>query len=174
MRLWAQPLPPMDDVLVALEHAFMHHTEPHARRGGVALKLADLDVSVRPLSGDIDDFAVELSKRLAEVACYGFATALTDPSPAGTRKRMELITTLARIEASQGMRKERPTDASGETLLTTAEAAAQLGMSRPHVSMLCDQGKLGVVTRSEGGHRRIRQAAVDAYRNTHAAAGTAA
>lgn len=170
MRSWAQPLPALDDVLVALEHAFLHHTEPQLRRGGVALRLADLDVAVRPLSGDVDDLPSELSKRLAEVACFGLATALADPSPAGTRMRMELVTALARIEASMRQLKDRPADAGGELLLTTAEAAAQLGMSRPHVSMLCDQGKLGEVTRSEGGHRRIRQAAVDAYRKTHAAA----
>lgn len=169
MPNWSQPLPPLDDVVVALEHAFLHHTEPLVRRRGVVLKLADLDVSVLPLTGPIEGFPGELAKRLAEVASFGLATALADPSPAGTRMRMELITALARIEASQVQRKERPAAASGESLLTTAEAAAQLGMSRPHVSMLCDQGKLGVVTRSEGGHRRIRQAAVDDYLKTHVA-----
>lgn len=40
-------------------------------------------------------------------------------------------------------------------------------MSRPYVSMLCNQGKLGEVHRSEGGHRRIRQSAVDEYKKAH-------
>src|SRR5205814_3576992 len=48
--------------------------------------------------------------------------------------------------------------------LKTADVAAQLEMSRPYVSMLCDNGKLGEVTKTEGGHRRVRQSAVNAYK----------
>jgi excisionase family DNA binding protein len=76
---------------------------------------------------------------------------------------MDLITALAHLEATKGPGKEKHAE-DGELLLTTAEAALRLGMSRPYVSMLCDQGKLGEVRRSEGGHRRIRESAVEAYR----------
>ena len=52
----------------------------------------------------------------------------------------------------------------GSALLTTAQAAARLDVSRPYVSALCDAGKLGPVTTTEGGHRRIARSAVEAYR----------
>lgn len=55
-----------------------------------------------------------------------------------------------------------------DALLTTAEAAVQLEVSRPHVSMLCNAGKLGEVVMTEGGHRRIRSSAVQSYLATRA------
>ena len=67
----------------------------------------------------------------------------------------------ARVLAPAGSRtKAQP---AGDSLLTTAEAAARLEVSRPYVSMLCDAGKLGEVVMTEGGHRRVRASAVDAY-----------
>lgn len=54
-----------------------------------------------------------------------------------------------------------------DALLTTAEAAARLAVSRPYVSMLCDAGKLGEVVVTEDGHRRVRTSAVDAYLAAH-------
>lgn len=45
------------------------------------------------------------------------------------------------------------------------EGVLKLEVSRPHVSMLCDQGKLGEVVMTDGGHRRIRASAVEAYLN---------
>jgi excisionase family DNA binding protein len=166
------PLPSLQQLLTALEHAFQHHTELRMARGGVELTLPEQHVVVRPhpsrTAPDLQDFPKELARGLAEVAGLGLASALTDPTPDGTRLRMELVTALARVEASLRQGKERSDPAAlGDPLITTADAAAQLGMSRPHVSMLCDQGKLGHVTRSEGGHRRIRQSAVDAYRRAH-------
>lgn len=41
------------------------------------------------------------------------------------------------------------------SLLSMAEAAKLLGMSRPYVTMLCDSGKLDLIETTEGGHRRI-------------------
>ena len=49
-----------------------------------------------------------------------------------------------------------------DALLTTAEAAKLLDVSRPYVAMLCDAGQLGDVL-TEGGHRRIRLSAVETY-----------
>lgn len=138
----------------------------------LTLRLSDLDVSVTARVTDKEPGADALSKlprKLAEVAAYGLATALTDPSHAGTRLRMELITALARVEASTHRLNDTRGEAAGDPLLTTAEAAALLGMSRPHVSMLCDQGLLGEVIRSGGGHRRIRRSAVVTYKQAHAA-----
>lgn len=50
-----------------------------------------------------------------------------------------------------------------DALLTTAEVAARLEVSRPYVSMLCDAGKLDEVVVTDDGRRRIRVSAVEAY-----------
>lgn len=56
-----------------------------------------------------------------------------------------------------------PTSQSSDVLLTTTEAASKLKVSRPYVLMLCSAGKLGEVVTTEGGPRRVRSSAVDAY-----------
>lgn len=48
--------------------------------------------------------------------------------------------------------------------ITTSEAASLLGLSRPHVAMLCDQGHLGPVEITQGGQRRVLREMVMAYR----------
>lgn len=50
--------------------------------------------------------------------------------------------------------------ATANTSLTTAEAAANLVVSRSHVSMLCNSGEQGEVVMTEDGHRRVRAPAV--------------
>lgn len=50
-----------------------------------------------------------------------------------------------------------------EVLLTIADAAAKLGVSRPYASMLCDTGKLGEVVTAEDGRRRVHASAVEEY-----------
>ncbi len=47
-------------------------------------------------------------------------------------------------------------------LLTMAEVAARLDVSRPYACLLCDSGQLGEVL-SEDGYRRVQASAVDAY-----------
>jgi len=49
-----------------------------------------------------------------------------------------------------------------DELLTLAEAAKRLGVSRPYASMLADTGKLGAVVEKDG-RRSVVVAAVDAY-----------
>jgi excisionase family DNA binding protein len=157
-------LPGLPELLVGLEQAFEHHLELERRgRGTALLRMAGREFRVAQVNESPDALAQHICRRLSEVAAYGLATVLTDESAAGTRLRMDFIATLAHIEATQGPSKERHAK-DGEVVLTTAEAAARLGMSRPYVSMLCDQGKLGEVRRSEGGHRRIRLSALDEYR----------
>lgn len=48
-------------------------------------------------------------------------------------------------------------------LLTVAEAATMLGISRPAVIMLCDAGKLRTVVIGPDGHRRISASAARAH-----------
>lgn len=169
----AYELPALENLLRTLKIAFAQHVEVEdVPDGAPLLRLAGLELLVVSGGTVSQDLFAAVCERLAEVAAYGIATAFTDESGEGTRHRMELISALALIEASPGTAAtlggaQRAAD--GDEMLTTADVAAQLGMSRPYVSMLCDQGKLGDVTRSEGGHRRIRQSAVTQYKQTHGA-----
>jgi len=52
----------------------------------------------------------------------------------------------------------------GDPLLSSEEAAKLLHVSRTHINMLIDSGKLGQVNRTEGGHRRIARTAVLKYK----------
>jgi len=52
----------------------------------------------------------------------------------------------------------------GDPLLSSEEAAKLLHVSRTHINMLIDSGKLGQITRTEGGHRRIARTVVLKYK----------
>lgn len=163
-------LPALDGLIEQLKAAFAQHIEIEDGAKARILRVAGLELVVAAPGGTSQALLGHVCDRLAEVAAFGLATALTNASEEGTRQRMALVSALALIEASTGAAPTpgtpRSSDASSERL-TTVEVATQLGMSRPYVSMLCDQGKLGEVTRSEGGHRRILKSAVDHYRRTH-------
>jgi excisionase family DNA binding protein len=51
-----------------------------------------------------------------------------------------------------------------DPLLSSEVAAKLLHVSRTHINMLMDTGKLGEITRTHGGHRRISRAAVLEYK----------
>ena len=163
-------LPALDGLIEQLKAAFAQHIEIEDGAKARILRVAGLELVVAAPGGTSQALLGHVCDRLAEVAAFGLATALTNASEEGTRQRMALVSALALIEASTGAAPTpgtpRSSDSSSERL-TTVEVAMQLGMSRPYVSMLCDQGKLGEVTRSEGGHRRILKSAVDHYRRTH-------
>jgi excisionase family DNA binding protein len=78
-------------------------------------------------------------------------------------ERMALIARLARDAGQTGAELTQPPAKTADLLLTTAEVATRLEVSRPYVAMLCDAGKLGNVIKTEGGHRRVAQSAVSAY-----------
>ncbi len=107
----------------------------------------------------------ELIAHITVVTAEVLGRSLSDPTAAGRALRMALIAKLASAEIGSEIAVEpvKTRAAAEDTLLTTAEAAAKLEVSRPYVSMLCDAGKLGEVVMTEGGHRRIRAAAVAAY-----------
>lgn len=160
-------IPALPEFVQALERAFRNHLELELRgRKSALLRMAGREFRLADVDEPPEALVRHLCQSLSEVAAYGLATALTDDSPTGTRLRMDVIAALAQLESTRGPVREKHAE-DGAALLTTADAAAQLGMSRPYVSMLCNQGKLGEVHRSEGGHRRIRQSAVDAYKKTH-------
>jgi excisionase family DNA binding protein len=55
-------------------------------------------------------------------------------------------------------------DEADDPLLSSEEAAKLLHVSRTHINMLIDSGKLGEITRTVGGHRRIAKTAVLKYK----------
>lgn len=106
----------------------------------------------------------ELGERITILVADVLERSLSSRTAKGKALRMALIAKLASSEIGgaqtlPGKAAAAPTD----VLLTTAEVAARLEVSRPHVSMLCDAGKLGEIVLTEGGHRRIRESAVDSY-----------
>ncbi|KGS31116.1 helix-turn-helix domain-containing protein [Burkholderia pseudomallei] len=107
----------------------------------------------------------ELVAHITALVAKLLRRTLSSPTAEGKALRMALIAALANTEI-EGEGTAAPVTASaapGDTLLSTAEVAAMLEVSRPYVSMLCDAAKLGEVVVTEGGHRRIRASAVDAY-----------
>ncbi len=106
--------------------------------------------------------AVALETRITIVVTQVLEQSLSSQTAEGKALRMALIAKLANAEVGS-VATSAAKDASADALLTTAEAAAKLEVSRPYVSMLCDSGKLGQVVMTEGGHRRIRASAVQAY-----------
>lgn len=157
-------LPAMHTLLGAVREALIHHVEVQPGRSGLAtVRLGGYEMQLR-LAGEPPEAVLgKVCDSLAEAASFGLATALTDESSAGTQLRMELVAALATVEATVDHAGRHGHASDGTELLTTAEVAAALGMSRPYVSMLCDQGLLGEVSRSQGGHRRIRRDAVTSY-----------
>jgi len=105
---------------------------------------------------------VELEAHITALVAQALDRSLNAPTAEGKAIRMALIAKLANVEI-RGVAVADAVTPAADALLTTAEAAAKLEVSRPHVSMLCDQGKLGEVVMTEGGHRRVRVSAVDAY-----------
>lgn len=106
--------------------------------------------------------SVDLEAYITVLVAKALDRSLSARTAEGKAIRMALIARLANAEAGEGAVPEAK-PAATDGLLTTAQAAAKLEVSRPHVSMLCDQGKLGEVVMTEGGHRRIRISAVQAY-----------
>jgi excisionase family DNA binding protein len=131
--------------------------------GRLAVQKSSRSVTPKTLGAGLEQ-GDDLAMHMASVVEKVLARSLTEPTPDGKALRMALIARLANAEigteaAAQPSRANAPADA----LLTTEQAANRLEVSRPYVSMLCDTGKLGDIVLTEGGHRRIRASAVDAY-----------
>jgi excisionase family DNA binding protein len=122
-----------------------------------------LDIMAAPSSIDA------LGARMAVLVADVLERSLSAHTVQGKALRMALIAKLANEEigGAQPSAVVAP-NAVNDVLLTTVEAAAKLEASRPYVSMLCNAGKLGDVVMTEGGHRRIRSSAVQAYLATRA------
>ena len=163
---------PLEPLVDAVQEALVQHiTLVSTSNGDTALRLEGLQVTVSgakaakrrlPMAG--------LSDALKHVVAEALTASLVAKTAQGKRLRLALANRMLNIEMGQGptaIEANEPlaaSDDNSDPLLKTADVAVQLGMSRPYVSMLCDSGKLGEVTKTEGGHRRVRQSAVDAYR----------
>lgn len=157
LPLLADPLNPIAEQVgkeVAAEVKSIVRHVPKAGQKNHAVVLVDLET-------------VELETHIAVLVAKALDRSLTSRTAEGKALRMALIAKLASAEIGEaGALEAQPAvapSAASDGLMTTAEAAAKLEVSRPHVSMLCDQGKLGEVVMTEGGHRRVRASAVDAY-----------
>jgi excisionase family DNA binding protein len=111
-----------------------------------------------------------LRRRVNELVARALEESLSARTAEGRRLRMAIVGRLARLEMDEADADEVTADRAGrdalaaeDALLTTAQVAELLQMSRPYVAMLCDTGKLGEVTMTEGKHRRIRRSAVEAF-----------
>lgn len=119
----------------------------------------------KPHSATVVDLgSAEWEAHITVLVAKALDRSLNAPTAEGKALRMALIAKLANVEIGGGAVADAVTPAA-DALLTTAEAAAKLEVSRPHVSMLCDQGKFGEIVMTDGGHRRIRASAVEAYLN---------
>ena len=152
----ANPLNPLAAEVgkaVAREVTEVNRQKSRSTKASSGLGIMDAPASIDALGAR---FTVLVAKVLEQ--------SLSAHTVQGKALRMALIAKLANEEI--GGAEASPVVAQGvihDALLTTAEAAAKLEASRPHVSMLCNAGKLGEVVMTEGGHRRIRSSAVQAY-----------
>lgn len=105
--------------------------------------------------------------QIAELVSTALARSLASRPAAAKALRMALISRMSSTEMTDAAAvASRPTDAESEAMLTTFQAAARLKISHPTVQQLCNQGKLGKIFKTEGGHRRIPASAVEAYKAT--------
>lgn len=121
-----------------------------------------------PLAAAIGLMTGTLSDQVAN-ALHQILEATT---PQSRSTRLQLIRHLVDIE-SQTSGTEIP-KALANDLISTAQAAALLGYSRPYIAMLIDQNKLKGATVSAGGHRRVSRAAVLDWKSKHQVTGKAA
>jgi excisionase family DNA binding protein len=151
----ANPIDPLAEEVgkaVAREVTALSHKVQKAAKGATGLVIEVEQPSTAALETRI---TILVTKVLEQ--------SLSSRTAEGKALRMALIAKLANAEVGGVEAPAAAQGASADALLTTAEAAAKLEVSRPYVSMLCDSGKLGQVVMTEGGHRRIRASAVQAY-----------
>ena len=167
----AAPQDPLEPILKAVQDALLRKFRVVShRRGSVALLIEDVEVPVRaPTRARATPSDAELRDALGSLIGTALRSSLTDTTDEGRRRRLWIAQALIGLETAGPTAKKPSPEEGTDAWLTTAEVAGQLGVSRPYVSMLCDAGKLGEVTKTTGGHRRIRRSAVSAYSATQLA-----
>lgn len=107
------------------------------------------------------------SKNLSLQVADALHQVLEATTEQGRNTRLLLMRHLLDIESQVAGIESPTTIATGNDLISTAQAAQLLGYSRPYVAMLIDQNKLKGATVSAGGHRRVSRAAVLAWKAKH-------
>lgn len=162
----SEPQDPLEPLLEAVQKALVQHvTMVRTHNGGSALRVENIEFAVigadTPQPGQP---LLELRSALEHVVADALRSSIGAHTPEGKRIRLAMAQKLLTLEMGEsGLGRAVPPQENEDSWLKTADVAVQLGMSRPYVSMLCDAGKLGEVSKTEGGHRRIRQSAVTAY-----------
>jgi excisionase family DNA binding protein len=145
----------------------------HGPRDALAAQMAD---AVRSLTGRmLEDVSpskqarrVSAPQLMKQVMSSIIQSLLIDDAVAQRQR-----TVLAQLLLTANLRKtgvpaslQSPSldDEADEPLLSSEEAAKLLHVSRTHINMLIDSGKLGEITRTAGGHRRIAKTAVLKYK----------
>jgi excisionase family DNA binding protein len=158
VAMLANPLDPLAEEVgkaVAREVRALSRKAPKAAKGKVGRATTAKQPGIEVLETRITNLVTQVLEQ-----------SLSSRTAQGKALRMALIAKLAHAEAGGAEDASLVQSANADALLTTAEAATRLEVSRPYVSMLCDSGKLGQVVTTEGGHRRIRASAVQAYLST--------
>ncbi len=173
----SEPQDPLEPLLEAVQKAIVQHvTMVQTHNGGSALRVENLEFALigadTPQAGQP---ILELRSALEHVVADALRSSIGAHTPEGRRIRLVMAQKLLTIEMGEsGLERAEPPEDDDDAWLKTADVAVQLGMSRPYVSMLCDAGKLGEVSKTEGGHRRIRQSAVTAHLAAQTTAGAGA
>ena len=157
---------PMDPLAEAIETALVQNivlvtskTKKH-----VAIRVQGSDAVLVSVGAKPAQVPTSLHASLKRVVVEALYASLGAQTEVGKQLRMAIVGKLAILESGTPNSAAAPAAAAEDEVLTTAQAAALLEASRPYVAMLCDAGKLGEVLKTEGGHRRVRKSAVDAYR----------
>jgi excisionase family DNA binding protein len=145
----------------------------HGPSDALAAQIAD---AVRSLTGRMleDVSASKQARRVSapqlmkQVMASIVQSLLLDDAVA-QRQRMvlaQLLLTanLRKTGVPAALRSSSLDDEADDPLLSSEEAAKLLHVSRTHINMLIDSGKLGEITRTVGGHRRIAKTAVLKYK----------
>ena len=99
-----------------------------------------------------------------------FVRELLDDKEDSRKRRAMLVHVLSAadvrgINANVAMMQDvAPATVEDDELLTSQDAAKLLHVSRTHMNMLIDTGKLGAVSITDGGHRRIARSVVLAHK----------
>ncbi|NDZ16933.1 DNA-binding protein [Variovorax sp. WS11] len=156
---------PLNPLAAEVGQAVAREVAEVGRRKSRSTK-ASFGLGIMAAPANVDALGARMTALVARV----LEQSLSAHTVQGKALRMALIAKLANEEigSSEAAPPVVAQGAATDVLLTTAEAAAKLEASRPYVSMLCNAGKLGEVVMTEGGHRRIRSSAVQAYLATRA------
>jgi len=147
--------------------------DDHRPRDALAAQIAD---AVRSLTGRmLEDVSASKQARrvsapqLMKQVMTSIVQSLLLDDAVAQRQR----TVLAQLLLTANLRKSGTLaslqslsldDEANDPLLSSEEAAKLLHVSRTHINMLIDSGKLGEITRTVGGHRRIAKTAVLKYK----------